>query len=155
MQSPLYTKHCLSCGAPWESEGLVSAVCNACQNRSKILTEKSSKEGVKFDSDKLPLELLPVSALKEVARVLQHGAKKYGRNNWRQGISDSRLMGAALRHLFSYIEGEELDPETKCNHLAHAACEILFMLEFDVDPKMDVRDESQMKDFYSVGKPEK
>ena len=37
----------------------------------------------KFDDGKLRLDLLPTESLKEVAKILQYGAEKYGENNWK------------------------------------------------------------------------
>lgn len=58
------------------------------------------------------------------------GKETYGRDNWRKGLAWSRCYAATLRHLFAWQSGETNDPETGLNHLAHAACEILFLLEF-------------------------
>lgn len=67
----------------------------------------------------------------EVAKVMTFGAKKYNAHNWRGGFKYSRLIAAILRHVFAYNSGEKLDPETGLSHLAHAACGIMFLLEFE------------------------
>ena len=87
-------------------------------------------KALKFDTDKLPLDLLPFEALEEIALVLQHGAKKYNANNWRKGFIYSRPFAAILRHLFAYWKGEDLDQDSGLHHLAHAGCELLFLLSF-------------------------
>ena len=86
--------------------------------------------GEKKDTGKLPLELLPVDVLEEVAKVLQFGANKYAANNWRGGIAYSRVYGATLRHLFAWWRGEDNDAETGLSHLAHAICELCFALAY-------------------------
>jgi hypothetical protein len=91
--------------------------------------------GKKFDKEKLRTDLLPIAALEKISEVLTYGAKKYGDRNWEQGISYNRVFGAALRHLFSWSMGEERDKETGFNHLAHAACCILFLLHYVTYPK--------------------
>jgi len=88
--------------------------------------------GIKFDSnkqDKPSISLIPTKPLFEIARVLDFGKEKYSAHNWRNGITQDRLLSAAMRHLLSNNEGETLDPESNLNHLAHAACMILFCLE--------------------------
>ena len=88
-------------------------------------------KGVKHDGGKLPYHLLPFDAVDEVVAVLQHGAKKYGDRNWEQGMDWSRLLGATLRHLSSYSQGQRIDPETRLPALAHAACDLLFLLAYE------------------------
>lgn len=91
------------------------------------------KEGVKYDSSKPPMALLPSAPLVEISKVLDHGKQKYAAHNWRMGIDYSRLYSATQRHLSSWNEGEDTDTESKLNHLAHAACDILFLLEFELN----------------------
>jgi hypothetical protein len=95
---------------------------------------------VKHDAAKVPLGLLPPGPLTEIAWVLDHGAKKYGRDNWRGGMKWTRLYSAVLRHLFAWARGENNDPETGRSHLAHAACALLFLLEYrSTHPELDDR----------------
>lgn len=89
-------------------------------------------EGIKFDQDKIPLELLPFDGLIEVAKVLQFGAKKYAPRNWELGMNWSRVFGACLRHLWARFLGEKVDSETGLSHLAHAATCILFLLTWEL-----------------------
>jgi len=86
-------------------------------------------QGTKHDQGKPRLDLLPPVALTEIARVLEFGAGKYSEHNWRGGFKYSRLIGAALRHIFAFSKGENLDPETGISHLAHAGCCILFLID--------------------------
>lgn len=85
---------------------------------------------MKNDEDKNPLGLLPFGALEQIGLVLKHGAEKYEDHNWRKGLKFSRLISALLRHIFAWVRGEENDAETGLNHLAHAGCELLFLLSY-------------------------
>ena len=84
--------------------------------------------GIKEDNGKAPLSLLDREALEQIAQVLRFGATKYSPHNWRSGIRYTRLTDAALRHLFAFVDGEDLDPETGISHVAHAGCCIMFLL---------------------------
>ena len=86
-----------------------------------------STGGTKHDEGKPRLDLLPSGPLVEIARALEFGSRKYGDNQWRNGFAWSRLYGASLRHLLAHKDGESLDPESKISHLAHAACNLLFL----------------------------
>ncbi len=84
-----------------------------------------------LDGEKKPYELLPAKAIDEVVQVLAFGRKKYCANGWRKYGKDNlqKLMGAALRHIFAWQRGELDDKETGIDHLAHAACNLLFIQE--------------------------
>ncbi|MNL33500.1 hypothetical protein D3C87_1554150 [compost metagenome] len=84
-------------------------------------------EGVKYDSNKLPLDLLDPVALAGLAEVLQFGAKKYAAHNWRGGISYSRLIAALLRHSFAILRGEYIDDESGLPHIDHVGCCWMFL----------------------------
>src|SRR5690606_29853253 len=87
--------------------------------------------GTKNDDGKSPLSLIPLAALEEEARVLAFGAAKYGKSNWKRGFEYSRLLDAALRHIYAYAAGQDRDPESGLNHLAHARATLGFLLHFE------------------------
>ena len=95
---------------------------------------------LKFDTDKLPLHLLSTEAMNQTAAVLKFGAQKYAEHNWRAGFAWSRPLSAAMRHITAFNDGEDTDPESGLSHLAHAACCIMFLLEFEkTHPHLDDR----------------
>jgi hypothetical protein len=87
--------------------------------------------GTKHDSGKPRTDLLPPDALLEVSKVFTFGGNKYGDYNWCKGFKWSRLLGAALRHLFAFMRGEDKDPESNHSHLAHAACCVLMLISHE------------------------
>jgi hypothetical protein len=78
--------------------------------------------GTKHDSGKPPISLIPRVAIEQEALVMGFGAEKYGKGNWSNGLSYSRLIDACLRHTLAFADGEDNDPETGLSHLAHARC---------------------------------
>lgn len=88
-------------------------------------------EGVKFDGDKIRLELLPPELLTAVGTILTFGAKKYADRNWENGMDWSRVYGALLRHLNAWWSGEDIDPESGKSHLWHAGCCIAFLITYE------------------------
>lgn len=95
-----------------------------------ILPQRAIEPGLKFDGDKLPMELIAPILLSGVAEVLAFGANKYSARNWEKGMSWSRVYGAMLRHMTAFWSGENLDKETGLPHLWHAACCCMFLMEF-------------------------
>lgn len=77
---------------------------------------------------KNPLHLIPTAAMTAEAAALKQGAEKYGLNNWREsGVNAMTYVGAILRHLTSWRDGEDVDPDSGISHLGHirANCAIL------------------------------
>jgi Domain of unknown function (DUF5664) len=96
--------------------------------------------GQKFDQGKARLDLVPWGAVMAVATVLTFGAIKYGPNSWQKVERfEGRYFAALLRHLVAWLRGERCDPESGLQHLAHAACCLLFLLSREVgfDPTLD------------------
>ena len=84
----------------------------------------------KYDNEKPRVDLVPSSFVIEVAKVLTFGANKYEADQWRDGTDYSRIYAACLRHMLAWHEGEDKDPESGLSHLAHAACNLAFLLEY-------------------------
>lgn len=80
------------------------------------------QKGIKHDEEKAPLDLIPPEAIEDEAKAWGFGAKKYGRYNFRSGIAYTRLIAAALRHLFALLGGEDNDPESGLPHESHVRC---------------------------------
>jgi hypothetical protein len=89
-----------------------------------------SDPGVKFDNNKARWRLFPWRGAAEVMKILEYGAKKYTENGW-QTVPDGRkrYLDAAMRHLVAAMNGESRDEESGLPHLAHAACNLLFLLD--------------------------
>lgn len=88
-------------------------------------------DGMKYDQNKLDYTLIPFWALHDVVRVLEHGVKKYRRDNWqRVERPRRRYLAAAFRHLSAVSDGEWLDQDSGLPHVAHAACNCLFLIWF-------------------------
>jgi hypothetical protein len=86
---------------------------------------------------KPPLELIPGTAMVQEAVVMGLGAEKYGPFNWRDHAVSSRVyVGAALRHLMSWMDGESIDPESGASHLAHARACLGIMLDAEAIGKL-------------------
>lgn len=98
------------------------------EKHTKVDTSVATKD----DGGKLDWTLLPYDALEDIVKVLEFGAKKYARDNWRngKGLGISRVTKSTMRHLVAYLRGEKEDPETGLSHWAHIGCNVLFVLHY-------------------------
>lgn len=83
----------------------------------------------KHDDGKLMWDLLPLEMVKPIVEVLTFGAKKYSPNSW-QLVKEGkkRYYAAMMRHISDWQSGEFFDQESGLPHLAHAACNMIFLL---------------------------
>jgi hypothetical protein len=101
-------------------------------------SQNATTGGRKFDGGKPQYGLLPPLALKATVEILTFGAEKYEPDNWKY-VPDSkrRYFDSVQRHLWAWKEGEQTDPESGKNHLAHAICGLMFLFEHDVEYSLD------------------
>jgi len=88
-------------------------------------------DGVKYDSEKLPVHLIPPEIIHALGEILRFGATKYEPRNWEKGMAWSRCWSACERHMWAWWGGEDNDPETGMSHLWHAACCIAFLVAYE------------------------
>lgn len=83
-----------------------------------------------YGMSKPGIEGVPVAPLLQVGEVMRLGIRKYGLTNWRHDpITASVYYNAAIRHLFSWWDGEDVDMESGQPHLAHAVACLLILLD--------------------------
>ena len=88
-------------------------------------------KGRKYDDKKRQWSMLSslIPELEQVVKVLEHGATKYGKDNWKDVKPfKERYTNALMRHVVAYISDETFDKDTMLHHLAHAVCNCLFLI---------------------------
>lgn len=73
---------------------------------------------------KVPLSTVPCRVEFELGLAMLEGARKYGRHNYRvAGVRASVYYDAIMRHVKSWWEGEDIDPDSNLPHIVKAmAC---------------------------------
>lgn len=84
----------------------------------------------KDDGGKTSYSLLPIDALREVVRVYDIGAAKYGRDNWMAGMDWHRVYDALQRHATAFWDGEDFDTVDGQHHLASVAWCALTLISY-------------------------
>ena len=87
----------------------------------------------KDDDGKNQLSLIEPAFIEGLGRVLTKGAKNYGANNWKTlpAAQKARYKDALLRHIYKYLDGEHIDPESEEPHLLHMAANLMFLHYID------------------------
>lgn len=77
---------------------------------------------------KMPMSVVPAPVLAEVGIGMMEGAMKYGRHNYRAiGVRGSVYYDATMRHLMSWWEGEDIDPDSKLSHISKAITSLIVL----------------------------
>lgn len=97
------------------------------------------KQGLKHDSEKPPMSLIPPEAMIYEALVWGKGAKKYGTFNFRNGIKLSRIINGIMRHATAIMLGQDIDPDTGLPNAACIRCGAAMLIAFLDRKELDDR----------------
>lgn len=125
-----------SCGFNDHGDCKANPTCDICPLTNTVQSDYVRDQSVsgrdqsaKADKDKLRMELIPVSAYESLGRVLTHGAKKYGPDNWRL-VETDRFVGALLRHLIAFLKDPNgVDADSGLKHTDHLLANAVFINE--------------------------
>ena len=86
----------------------------------------------KADTGKPRPTLVPVSLIRAVTAVREHGTAKYhDPENWRT-VEPQRYRDALYRHWLAYLDNPHgVDAESGLPHLWHVACNVAFLIEME------------------------
>lgn len=87
---------------------------------------------------KVPASVTPREVLQEVNLGMMEGAIKYGRSNYREvGVRASVYFDAANRHLDSWWEGEDTDPDSGLSHITKAISSLIVLRDAMIHEKLE------------------
>lgn len=88
---------------------------------------------MKYDSNAVPVQLLPAYPMYGIATAFGYGALKYKENSWRnpevKPVDVTRTYGSVMRHLMRWSVGEEFDPDSGLPHLWLAGAQLMILIE--------------------------
>jgi hypothetical protein len=96
------------------------------------MAERNPERALHYSEGKPDLSQIPPEWMFAMASVLDYGAKKYDRDNWRKGTNWSEMTASALRHLMHLIRGERFDRESGLHHAAQLMVNGGFLLTWDL-----------------------
>ena len=84
-------------------------------------------DALRYNEGKPCLSQIDLTCLADCAKVLEFGAKKYGRNNWRKGMPVDKLLDSLLRHIAAIQRGDHIDLESGISHIGHIQSNAMFL----------------------------
>lgn len=94
--------------------------------QTPVVTHNS--QAMRFNEGKLEWHQLDLQCHEDMVRVLMMGAKKYQPDNWRRGLPVRSQYDSLMRHMVAFMQGQDLDSESGLPHLAHAQCNLMFLV---------------------------
>ena len=95
---------------------------------------KNTSKGIRYDSGKAPVDLVPPEVILALAQNLfrnsKEGGGKYEQRNWEKGMDWQRCYSSLQRHLLAWQMGEDIDSESGEPHLDHALSNIAFLVTY-------------------------
>lgn len=86
---------------------------------------------------KYPMSLVPSTVLAELALAMFEGSRKYGAYNYRSiDIRMSIYYDAVFRHLISWFEGEDIDPDSGVHHVTKAISSLVVLRDGMINGKV-------------------
>jgi hypothetical protein len=89
--------------------------------------KENSNQALRYNNGKLQWSLVDFDSLEGLVKVLEYGATKYSKNNWKKGMPVTQVSESLMRHLFAFLKGEDVDPESGCRHISHVMCNAMFI----------------------------
>jgi hypothetical protein len=98
------------------------------------------QEAMRNNQGKLEWSLVDFESLEPLVEVLMFGAEKYDAHNWKKGMPVTKVCESMLRHTFAFMNGQDLDEESKLSHIGHIMCNAMFLSRFMMSmPEWDDR----------------
>lgn len=105
-----------------------------CLDPAASIKESNPKDSIGIR--KAPLSCVPATVLLELGVAMQEGAHKYRRHNYRAiGVRASVYYDATMRHLFSWWEGEDIDPDSGLSHVTKAIASLTVLRDAMIQSK--------------------
>jgi hypothetical protein len=104
-------------------------------------TQEEYKDlATRHNEGKLKWSLVDFKSLEPMVRVLEFGANKYEIDNWKKGLKVTEVCESLLRHIHSFMAGENDDSESGLPHVGHIQVNAMFLSYMINDkPEMDDR----------------
>jgi hypothetical protein len=99
---------------------------NIIKNNEKNVKDSNPKDAIGIK--KVPFSTIPGQVEGEIGLALFEGARKYGKYNYRAiGVRYSVYYDATMRHLKSWHEGQDIDPDSGLNHITKAIAGLIVL----------------------------
>jgi hypothetical protein len=126
----------------WEEERKAKDWQQLKDERKKAPLADPTLKAMRFNSSKRKWGMVNFKALEPMVEVLEFGAQKYARDNWKKGLDRREILESMQRHLAKMLDEYEedkivYDSESKLREIGHIMCNAMFYAYFEdqIKPK--------------------
>lgn len=102
--------------------------CGCSDDYNCQLIGKKMELAMRSNAGKLQWSLVDFESLEDLVRVLEFGAEKYERDNWKKGLPVTKIYDSLMRHIIAFFNKiEDVDPESGVNHIGHMMANVMFL----------------------------
>ena len=111
-----------------EHDGLEDKGFGHSDKQKETMTTKNSNPKDALGINKAPMHCVSSAVLMEVGLAMLEGGRKYGAHNYRaMGVRASVYYDAVMRHMMTYWEGEDIDPDSGLHHVTKAIATLVVL----------------------------
>jgi len=93
---------------------------------TRTLEEEKQEQAMRANKGKDRWTMIDFPSLVPLIKVLEFGARKYSRDNWKNGFDHDELLDSLLRHTIALVRGETHDKESGLHHIGHILANAMF-----------------------------
>lgn len=128
---------CEKCGDKINTDGRCACATTQFDDFTRRFGDKPTNPKDMIGVNKVPLSTVSGAVMLEVGLAMLEGAAKYGRHNYRAvGVRASVYYDATMRHLVSWWEGEDIDPDSGISHVTKAIASLVVLRDAMIQEKM-------------------
>lgn len=114
------------------------------------MSEKLSNPKDMIGVRKAPFSTVSAVVVAEMGVAMLEGASKYGRHNYRAvGVRASVYYDAVMRHIVSWWEGEDVDPDSGMPHIVKAMTALAVLRDAQIRGMYEDDRPPPMPEFFS------
>jgi len=102
--------------------------------------KKAHERAMRNNTGKPQWSLVDFEALMPLIYVLEFGAQKYERDNWKKYMPANEIMDSMMRHMIAMNRGELVDPESQLPHIGHIMANAMFYSYHHLNHESTARD---------------
>jgi len=102
--------------------------------------KKAHERAMRNNTGKPQWSLVDFDALIPLLYVLEFGAQKYSRDNWKKYMPANEILDSMMRHMIAMVRGELVDPESGYPHIGHIMENAMFYSFHHLNHETSYRD---------------